>query len=66
MTDLMGLPICSFNNLNHESRVDEGVYLIGDVVSENTEVLSLNELIERYGIQTNFLEYRAIKVSITR
>ena len=64
MTDLMGLPICSFNNLNHKSWVDEGVYLIGDVVSENTEVLTLNEFIKIYGIQTNFLEYGAIKVSI--
>ena len=39
MTDLMGLPIwnnSSFNNLNYQSWVDKGVYLIGDVVSENT------------------------------
>ena len=64
----MDLPICnnsSFNNLNYKSWVDKGVYLIGDVLSENTEVLNLNELIEIYGIQTNFLEYGAIKTSIT-
>ena len=65
----MGLPIwnnTSFNNLDYKSWIDKDVYLIGDVLSENSEFLSLNKLIEIYGIRTNFLEYGPIKTSITR
>ena len=48
--------ISLFNNLIYKSWTDKGVHLIGDVTSEKTEFLR-NELIKRYGMQTNFLEY---------
>ena len=69
MGDLMGLPIwnnSTFNNLNYKNWTDKGVYLIGDILSENTEFLSLNDLSKSYALQTNFMEYGAIRNSITR
>ena len=59
MTDLTGLPIwnnSTFNKLNYKNWTDKCIYLIGDILSENTEFLSLNDLNKINGIQTNYLE----------
>ena len=65
--DVRHLPLWNnsdLGNLEYPTWVYKEMYLLNDMLNDQMEMLSQDELVEFFGIRTNLLEYGSFRIKI--